>query len=352
MRSSSEKLLTGPAPYLHADITLAKAMRDVVIALVPASLVSIYIFGLGSVMVMAICIGGAVAGEVAMRKYKGQKPRLSDGTAVVTGLLLALTLPPVPWWAMVPLYGLGGFAATALFREYLGGLGFNRFNPAVAARLFLLAGRTSLVYMAPYLLQLSPALEPWLYELEVVDAVSKATPLMIVGENLPLPLPSYVDLLLAYKGGALAETSVLALLLGAAYLVYKKHITWHIPVSMVAAVFLLTLLLGHDPVFHVLAGGLLLGAFFMATDWVTSPITATGKLVFGVSIGILVVFFRLYVAQFWVPLGGVVFSILILNAFVPAIDRATRRMKFGQESGKQKNGLLTARNRRSGTVGG
>jgi Na+-translocating ferredoxin:NAD+ oxidoreductase subunit D len=327
MSITAETLVIGPAPHLHSRETVAGAMKNVTVALMPAVLVALYIFGLGAVLVITVCVAGALMGEVTARRLKGEEPTLHDGTALVTGLLLALTLPPTAWWAVVPLYTLGGFLATAVFREYMGGLGWNRFNPALAARLFLLIGRTSLVYMAPLLLRVTPFLRPYLLQLEVVDAVSKATPLMLMVEKLPLP--SYGSFLFAYKGGALAETSVLALLLGGAYLIYKKEINWHIPVSIMSTVMVFSFLFGADPIFHLLSGGLMLGAFFMATDWVTSPITDEGSIIFGMSIGILVVFFRLFASAYWVPAGGVLFSILILNACVPFIDRITRRRKFG-----------------------
>lgn len=327
MAVNAETLITGPAPYLHSQETVAGAMKNVIVSLIPITLVSLYIFGFGAVLVMTFCVTGALLGEVVARRVKGKEPTLHDGTAMVTGLLLALTLPPTAWWAMVPLYTFGGFLATFFFREYMGGLGWNKFNPALAARLFLLIGRTSLVYMAPFLLGLSPFFAPYLNQLEVVDAVSKASPLMLMAGKLPMP--PYSSFLFSYQGGALAETSVLALLLGAAYLIYKKEINWYIPVSILSTVMVFTFLLGADPLYHVLAGGLIVGAFFMATDWVTSPITDEGSIIFGMGIGILVVLFRLFVSALWVPVGGVVFAILILNACVPFIDRITRRKKFG-----------------------
>jgi Na+-translocating ferredoxin:NAD+ oxidoreductase subunit D len=327
MSITAESLVIGQAPHLQSKETVAGAMKNVIMSLTPVILVSLYIFGFGAILVMAVCVTGAVLGEVIARRAKGQEPTLHDGTAVVTGLLLALTLPPTAWWAVVPLYTVGGFLATAVFREYMGGLGWNRFNPALAARLFLLIGRASLVYMASFLMRVLPFTTPYLYQLEVVDALSKASPLMRLAHNMPMS--PYISFLFAFKGGALAETSVLALLVGAAYLLYKKEINWFIPVSIISTVMVFTFLFGADPIYHVLTGGLILGAFFMATDWVTSPITEEGAIIFGMGIGLLVVFFRLFASQFWVPDGGVLFSILILNACVPYIDKMTRRRKFG-----------------------
>lgn len=327
MSVNAETFILGQAPHIRSKETVSHAMKNVVVALIPITLVSIFIFGLGAILVISVCMIGAVLGEVVARRIKGQQPTLHDGTAVLTGLLLALSLPPTAWWAVVPLYTLGGFLATAVFREFMGGIGWNRFNPALASRVFLLFGRTSLVYMAPFLLRLSPVFRPYLLQLEVVDAVSKATPLMMFSEGLPTP--AYNSFLLAYKGGSLAETSVLALLLGAAYLLYKNEISWHVPISILSTVFALSAVYGADPLFQILSGGLMLGAFFMATDWVTSPITTDGKIYYGVGIGILIVFFRLFAAQYWVPVGGVAISILVLNAFVPTFDKFTRRKAFG-----------------------
>ncbi len=328
MSYSLEQGVISPAPHIYSRNTIGESMRDVLIALVPITLVSIYIFGLGGLLVIFLCVGGALLGEVFARKIKKREASLFDGVSLVTGLLLALTLPPTAWWAMVPLYGMGGFMATFLFRENMGGLGMNRFNPALMSRLFLLAGRTTLVYMAPFLLSINSSFEPWLDELGAIDAMSKATPLMKMAAGAPMP--SYISYLFPFEGGCLGETSVLALLIGAAYLLIKGHINWSIPVPIISTVFILTAIFGSDPVYHVLSGGLLLGALFMATDWVTSPITNKGRVIYGVGIGAIVVFFRLFMAQYWLPLGGVLFAILIMNGFVPLIDKFTKRKIFGE----------------------
>lgn len=325
--NDSKTLVVKPSPHFHVNITVADAMSGIILSLVPVIFVAVYVFGAGALLVLATCMFGAVLGEIFARRIKGEQPNIGDGTALVTGLLLALTLPPTAWWAVIPLYTIGGFLATAFFREFMGGLGANRFNPALLARLFLLIGRTSLVYMAPFLIQFDSRFEPWLHELEVVDALAKATPLMAAAEGMSLP--AYSDLLFIFEGGALGETSVLAVLIGSAFLFYRGYISWHIPASFLGTIFVLTAVLGEDPLFHILAGGAIIGAFYFATDWVTSPITKKGKIVFGIGVGILIVFFRLYVSQYWLPVGGVAFSILIMNAFVPYIDRVTRRIKFG-----------------------
>ncbi len=328
MKERPEQVVIGPAPHIYSRNTVAESMRDVLIALIPITLVSIYIFRLEALLLIFLCVGGALLGEIFARRIKKSEVTLLDAASLVTGLLLALTLPPTAWWAMVPFYGVGGFIATFLFRENMGGLGMNRFNPALMSRLFLLAGRTSLVYMAPFLLTINASFEPWLADLGAIDAMSKATPLMKMAEGAPMP--SYTSFLFPFEGGSLGETSVLALLIGAAYLFIKGHISWSIPVPIIGTVFILTAIFGHDPLYHVLSGGLLLGAFFMATDWVTSPITNKGRVIYGVCIGSIVVFFRLVMVQFWLPLGGVLFAILIMNGFVPLIDRITKRKVFGE----------------------
>ncbi len=309
---------------------VSNAVSDVIIALIPITFVASFVFGFKALLVLASCMLGAVAGEIFARKIKGEKASLNDGKALLTGLLLALILPTAPWWVVIPLYTSGGFLATALFREYFGVLGLNRFNPALLAWLFLLIARTGLVYLAPFLLQFNPSLEPWL----LVDTVTGATPL-IMSAAYGLTVLSNSNIFLIYLGGVLGEASGIALLLGAAYLLYKGHISWHIPASILGTVFLLTAVLGQDPLFHVLAGGVFLGAFFIATDWATSPVSDKGKVIFGIGIGILTVFFRLYAAPYWVPVGGVAFAILIMNAFVPAIDRSTGRIKIAALTGTE-----------------
>ncbi len=323
-----DQLLTNPAPHLHRGQLMSDAMKDVIIALIPVTLTSLIIFQWDAVIILVVTLLGALLGESVGRNLKGESSRLSDGSAFLTGLLLALTLPPTAWYAMVPLYFMGGFLATAVFRELLGGgLGKNRFNPALAARIFLLAGRTALVYMAPLILMVSEFFRPYLDELGAIDAMAKATPLMKL--SMGEALPSNLEFIFIYEGGSLAETSVLAVLIGALYLIYKNHIKWYLPLSILTTVFIVSAIAGQDPFFHVLAGGLLFGSFFMATDWVTSPVSGKGQVIFGICIGLLVVFFRLLVERLWIGTGGVAFSIIIMNYFVPYIDRMTIRSKFG-----------------------
>ncbi|MCK8816154.1 RnfABCDGE type electron transport complex subunit D [Natroniella sulfidigena] len=326
------KLLVEDGPHLHQGLSVSDAMWDVIIALVPVTLTSLVIFGFESVMIIVSCVLGALLGEAVVRKKKGEEARFSDGSAMVTGLILALTLPPTAWWMAIPSYFMGGFVATAVFRELMGGLGNNPLNPAVASRIFLLMARMSSVYVAQPLVEINEAFAPYLYDIGSLDAFSKATPLMVMGGKVEEAMPSTLNLFLLNEGGSLGETSVLAVIIGLFYLVYKGHIKLHIPVAAVSTVFVLAALFGQNPIHHVLSGGLIFGAAFMATDWVTSPVTDKGRIIFGIGIGALVALFRIlfFVQELWVGVGGVAFAILIMNLLVPTIDRMTARTAYGK----------------------
>ncbi|MCK8826184.1 RnfABCDGE type electron transport complex subunit D [Natroniella acetigena] len=328
------KLLVEDGPHLHRGVSVKSAMWDVIVALIPITLTSLIIFDFEAVLIIVSCIVGALLGEVVARVVKGEQPRLSDGSAMLTGLILALTLPPTAWWMAIPSYFMGGFVATAIFRELMGGLGKNPLNPAIASRIFLLICRMASVYAAPFLVGISPAFKPYLYDIGSLDAFSKATPLMIMAGKVEEAMPSYRDLFLLNEGGSLAETSILAVLIGCAYLVYKGHIKLHIPLTAIGTTFVVTAIFGADPIYHILSGGLIFGAIFMATDWATSPITNKGKVIFGIGIGLLVAILRLifFNQTLWVGVGAVAFAILIMNAFVPFIDRVTARTKFGERA--------------------
>ena len=308
-------LQAASSPHLHAGDQVSTAMRDVTIALLPVTLVACYFFKFNVPFLIMVCVLTAMFTEVLFRRAMGKKPQLHDGSAILTGVLVALSFSAAtPWW----LASAATFIAVGFAKEYLGGLGWNRFNPA-------LFGRVSVLLFAPWLVYLNNEFFYWRVSFPGIDTVTQATPLTML--QMGLPLPNMGTFFIATQGGGIAESSALALILGGLYLLYKKHITWHIPVSMLATVFIGTALLGQHPVYHLLSGGLLLGAFYMATDWVTSPITKKGQIIFGVCIGIIVVVFRVLLA----PTEGVAFAILIMNAFVPLIDRLTRRKKFGEE---------------------
>ncbi|MDY6793732.1 MAG: RnfABCDGE type electron transport complex subunit D [Actinomycetota bacterium] len=301
--------VTAP-PHLKTKEDVSYAMRDVLIALIPIMAVSIGFFRLYAVVNLAVGAGTAVLCELIMRRVMGRKATIKDCSAIVTGLLLALLMPPtVPFWYVI----IGTVIAVAIVKELMGGLGFNLFNPA-------LLGFVSTLF-------LSRIWEPVTLNLGSISGVTGATPLTYVKPTALSGLrPGYWDLFLGNSGGALSEVSVLAILVGAAYLLYKKQITWHIPVSIIASAFVLTAILGENPLYMVLAGGLMLGAFFMATDWVTSPDTVPAMIAYGILIGVLIVVIRLYSGA----TGAVAYSILIGNAFTPLLNRLFSKRKFGE----------------------
>lgn len=307
-------LTVSPSPHLRSPATVPQAMRDVLIALVPVTLVSIYWFKFAALFLIIICLFTAVLTEILFRKILHKKATIHDGSALVTGLLVALLFGPgTAWWTAA----LATFIGIGLAKELMGGLGWNRFNPA-------LFGRLAVILIYPLFYYITMGFAPLRIHFNPIDTITQATPLALLKQGANLPALS--ELFFAYPGGALGETSALALLVGGAYLLYKKHITWHTPVFIMGAVVIMALLFGEHPLYHLFAGGVVIGAFFMATDWVTSPITPRGKMIFGAIIGVLLMVFRVGLA----PTEGMAFSILIMNGFVPFIDRATKRLKFGE----------------------
>ncbi len=295
------------SPHLKNTETISKVMRDVLIALSPAAIAAVYFFGLPALWLMLVSMASAIAAEFISEKIMKREVTISDGSAAITGLLLAMVCPPgLPLWIIA----IGAAISIVLVKQIFGGLGYNPFNPALAGRAIL---------MASWPVAMTTWISPF-------DAITTATPLAIAKFNLPQSLPSYWNMFVGYRAGSLGETSAVALLLGAAYLLYKKQISWHIPVSFITAVALLSTMMGKDPWFNILAGGLILGAFFMATDMVTSPMTGKGKIIFGGGCGILTVLIR-YKGGF--P-EGVCYSILIFNMLTPLIDKYTLPQKFGK----------------------
>lgn len=310
------------SPHLRSPVTLSSAMRDVIYALIPVTLVSIVWFKFNAVFLIVVCLVTAALTELLFRKVTNKPATLNDGSALVTGLLVALCLGAgTSWWTAA----LATFISIGIAKELMGGLGWNRFNPA-------LFGRASIILLTPVFYWLGLAFSPLGHYFGAFDVVTQATPLALLKQGAGLP--DLGSLFLAHPGGALGETSALALLIGGAYLLFKDHIKWHIPVSIIAAVLVIALIFGDHhatpayltPFYHIFSGGILLGALFMATDWVTSPITNRGKVIYGLAIGVLIMVFRLALG----PTEGTAFSILIMNAFVPLIDRLTRRPKFGE----------------------
>ena len=312
----STPLLVTSSPHLRAGDTSRRIMIDVILALVPALAAAAWVFGLSVLVPVLVAVAGALAGEYVMRVLILKRDnRLADFSAVVTGLLLGMNLPPsIP----LPLAFLGGALATAFVKELFGGLGMNFMNPAMGARVFLFLAWPS-------------AMTAWSAP---VDAIAGPTPLAILKgqEATGAVLPDLWHLFLGDRAGCLGETSVLALLIGAAYLVARHVIKLDIPVVYLATVGVLTWIFGGKAVFsgnfsvHLLSGGLILGAFFMATDYATQPVSRTGKLVYAAGLGLVTTVIRLATNY---P-EGVSFAIILMNCLVPMIDRYTVPKAFGQ----------------------
>ena len=325
------KLIVSLSPHAHGNDSVERNMYGVIIALMPALLVSFYFFGLGSVIVTATSVAACVFFEWAINKYilKNERNTILDGSAALTGLLLGMNLPSnLPVWIIL----IGALFAIGVAKMTFGGLGNNIFNPALVGRCALLVAFPAQMTSWPKVGQLGSYL----------DAETGATPLSIMkyaiksGDASVLDqLPSSLDLFLGNHpdgAGAMGEICALALLLGLAFMLWRKIITWHIPVSIIGTVFVFAGLLHladssyADPVSVILTGGLLLGATFMATDYVTSPMTPKGQLIYGVCIGLLTVVIRNWGAY---P-EGMSFAILIMNAFTPLINNYVKPKRFGE----------------------
>jgi len=304
------KLTISTNPHIKDKDNVNKIMWCVILALMPAALAGIYFFKLRALWVILLSVSAAVLTELLIQKLAKKPITINDGSAVLTGLLLALTLSPlVPPWLPI----IGSVFAIAIAKQIFGGLGHNIFNPALAGRAFLVASWPALMTM-------------WL----LPDGVTGATPLGLL--KLEGVKTSYLSLFLGNTGGSIGEVSALALIIGAAFLFYKKIIDWKIPAAYIGTALIFALIFRQDPIFHLLAGGLLLGAFFMATDYVTTPITKNGKLIFGFGCGFLTIILRLFSGY---P-EGVMFSILLMNTTTPLIDRFTKPKPFGYRKPEKK----------------
>jgi electron transport complex protein RnfD len=320
------KLIVSIGPHMHDKESTAKIMWTVSGALLPATLLSVYYFGMPAVLVILVCLVTSLLSEAAMQRMLKKPVTLADGSAFLTGLLLAMNLP-----SNAPLYipAVGSFVAIVITKHLFGGLGFNIFNPALIGRAFVLISFPKLMTTFAPTLHMG------------TDAKTMATPLVLLKEEGIVKLLEifhtkaalYQDLFIGNRAGSLGETSVIALLLGAAFLMMKRYITWHIPVPFILTVGLLTWMFGGkegflsgDPLLHMMSGGLILGAFFMATDYVTGPSVRNAQIVFGVCAGVLTVVIRLKGGY---P-EGVMFAILLMNAFAPLLDRSMRSPVFGK----------------------
>ena len=324
----ANKLIVSLSPHVHSDDSVQKNMYGVIIALIPALLVSFYMFGLGAVIVTLTSVVACMFFEWAITKFilKRSHNTILDGSAALTGLLLAFNLPSnLPLWIII----IGALVAIGIGKMTFGGLGCNPFNPALVGRVFLLIS-------FPVQMTSWPLTSQWT---SYTDAATGATPLALMkqavhGDTEALSqLPSVLDLFLGNNPGCVGEISAVALLLGLVYMLWKKIVTWHIPVSILLTVFVFASILNLvDPVkyagglTHLFTGGLMLGAIFMATDYVTSPMNHKGMLIYGVAIGFLTVVIRTFGAY---P-EGMSFAILIMNAFTPLINTYCKPKRFGE----------------------
>ena len=358
---SEKKFMYTVSPHLHEKgQTIERAMRDVLIALVPAAIMAIIIFGFNVVYILLVSCIVAALSELIMRPIMGRKQTLRDGSAMVTAILFAFLLPPsTPLWVVA----IGAFLAVAVAKELFGGLGKNIFNPALFARVALM--------ISPLAIYTTKFLRPFFYKATgfftpiqtvinnnvsgrvvyegiggklYVNAVSSATPLSLLksGRMLatsvtgPTPVgatwitptgrPSFWSTLLGFKSGSIGEVCILALILGGCYLIWRRTIDWRIPVGIIGAFLVIMLITWNHPLYQLLGGGIWLGAFYMATDWTTSPMTRRGKWIYAIGIGVFIALIRLVS-----PLPeGVAISILIWNVCTLVIDRYVAEPKFGE----------------------
>ena len=297
-----EKLTVSVSPHFSGKRTTQNIMLDVIIALMPALVASVIIFGWRSLLITSVCVSVCVLLEFLFQKICKRESTLYDLSAVVTGIILAFNLPvTIPVWQAV----IGSMTAIIVVKQLFGGIGQNFANPAVTARIIML-------------IAFSNTMTAWYFPQNSVDALSGATPLVADFKNVS-QLP-YLTLFLGNHGGCIGETCVLALILGGVYLLIRKVISWHIPVAFIGTVAIMSFLCGKDPLFQILSGGLMLGALFMATDYSTSPSTKWGKIIFGIGCGLVTVLIR-----FWGNLPeGVSYSILLMNILTPYISKLTR----------------------------
>lgn len=319
----SKLINVSPSPHVAGEYSVKKIMYGVVLALLPALAASIYYFGIGAIIVTLVSIASCMAFEYLIQKYIIKtEPTLSDGSAILTGLLLAFNVPSnLPIWIII----IGALISIGVGKMSFGGLGQNPFNPALVGRVFLLIS---------FPVQMTTWPVPAGFETGYADAVTGATPLMLLNEGALESIPGHMQLFIGQMGGSMGEVSALALLLGFAFMLFRRIITWHIPVILVATVFIFTGILNMlnpnefaNPVFHILTGGVMLGAIFMATDMVTSPMTPWGMAIFAIGIGVITVLIRTFGAY---P-EGISFAILIMNAFVPIINQYIKPKRFGEE---------------------
>lgn len=308
----ADKFIIGGSPHIHSRESVQRIMWLVSLSLFPAAAAGVILFGMPALQTILLAIAAATGTEALIQKLCKSSVTIADGSAFLTGLLLAMNLPAgVAWWIPVA----GSVFAIGIGKMVFGGLGQNIFNPALVGRAFLMASWPAYItsFVRPF------------------DAVTGPTPLAALKHGSTLEYISYIDLLLGKRGGCIGEVCIIALLAGAAFLLVRGYISWHIPFSFIAATSLIVWIFGPDGYFsgdwllHILSGGLVLGAFFMATDYVTSPLTRKGQLIFGAGCGLLAAVIRLWGGY---P-EGVCYAILMMNAATPLIDRYTKNRIYG-----------------------
>jgi electron transport complex protein RnfD len=342
------EIATTSAPYTHLAASVQKTMTTVILALVPATAFNLYLFGWPAVFLFGVTVLSCVGMEALALLIRGRRllPTLGDSSAILTGWLLAMTLPPwAPWWTGV----LGAVFAILLGKQAFGGLGQNLFNPAMVARVGLLVSfpvaLTSWVGPHPLFWTGTPGFQEALnitFGGQIPDGFSAATALGFVktelSRGIPVTqsighLPDLMDMGLGLRAGSLGETSLVLILAGGLFMMWKKVITWHIPAAMLGTLFVVATL-GHtanparfaDGTFHLMSGAAFLGAFFIATDYVTSPVSKSGQLIFGCGVGLLTWVIRSFAGY---P-EGVAFAVLLMNSLTPIIDQYTRPRRFGR----------------------
>lgn len=315
--SNINKLIVSHAPHVRSSENTKNIMFDVLIALMPALIAGVVVMGYRAFFVALVCVASSVFFEWGWQKLLKKTITISDCSAAVTGLLIALNLPvTIPFWIAI----IGCFFAVIIVKQFFGGLGNNFMNPALAGRAFLLTS-----WAKPMTTWIKPFDKIYLFN--NADVISSATPLAIVKEGTGDALPTYLDLFLGNVSGCIGEISALAILIGAGYLLYKKVIDLKIPFFYILTVFVLSYLAGRDGLYQILSGGLMLGAFFMATDYVTTPYTKIGQIIFGIGCGFLT-----FVIRTWGGYPeGVSYSILLMNLLTPLIDKFTVPKTFGEK---------------------
>ena len=302
----ANKLIVTAAPHITSADSTQKIMQRVCLALVPTLIVSVLWYGISALILTAVTVAACVLFEMGYCKLVGRENPTGDFSAVVTGMLLAFNMPAgLPWWMAI----VGSFVAIVVVKQLFGGMGYNFANPAIVGRIAMALGYTG-------------AMTTYVFPNNGIDALASATPLAVASE---VGSAGYLTLLIGKHGGVLGETCAITILLGGIYLIWTKVISPVIPVTYLATAAVLSICFGMDPIYQLLSGGIMLGAFFMATDYATSPVTKKGQLIFGIGCGLLTVLIRYFGSYN----EGVCYSIMVMNLLVPLIDKYTKPTRFG-----------------------